>query len=101
MLLPALTILLAMTVAAPGPAASQSRECGRDAFSKAVDEAAGALRKHSGETQPRILAGIRQLKDRHGWRDDEEGERARELLSDAETEALDQKAAQLLANMDR
>ena len=38
---------------------------------------------------------------RNGWRDEEEGDRARELLADAETDALDQKAAQLLATMDR
>ena len=101
MLIPALTALLMMTVGAPTGASAQSRDCGRDAFSKAVDEAAGALRKHSSETQPRVLAGIRQLKARHNWRDEDEGERARELLSDAETEALDQKAAQLLATMDR
>jgi hypothetical protein len=105
MLLPALTVLLALTVGAPsgavGQTRDQARECGRDAFSKAVDDAAGGLRKHSSETQPRILAGIRQLKARHAWRDEDESERARELLSDAETEALDQKAAQLLAALDR
>lgn len=101
MLLPALTVLLAMTAGASNTALAQTRDCGRDAFSKAVDEAAGALRKHSSETQPRILAGVRQLKARHGWRDEDEGERAREMLADPETEALDQKAAQLLATMDR
>ncbi len=105
MLLPALTILLVLTVGAPSDASGQTndpaRDCGRDAFSKAVDDAAGGLRKHSAETQPRVLAGIRQLKAQRGWRDEDEAERARELLSDSETEALDQKAAQLLATLDR
>jgi hypothetical protein len=101
-----LTVLLAITVGTHGlgtlgGAHGQSPDCGPDAFSKAVDKAAAALRQHSADTQPRILAGIRQLKVRHGWRDEDESERARELLADAETDALDQKAAQLLATMDR
>jgi hypothetical protein len=101
-----LTVLLAFTVGTlgagpPGVALGQIAGCGQDAFSNAVDKAAAALRQHSADSQPRILAGIRQLKVRHGWRDDEEGDRARELLADAETDALDQKAAQLLATMDR
>lgn len=101
-----LTVLLAFAVGTlgagpPGAALGQTAGCGPDAFSHTVDKAAAALRQHSADSQPRILAGIRQLKLRHGWREDEEGERARELLADAETDALDQKAAQLLATMDR
>jgi hypothetical protein len=106
MLIKVLTVLLAFSVGTQGmgfqaSAFGQKSECGSDAFSKAVDKAAAALRQHSAESQPRILAGIRQLKVRYGWRDEEEGDRARELLADAETDALDQKAAQLLATMDR
>lgn len=106
MLIKVLAVLLAFTVGTQGlgtpeGALGQTPDCGRDSFSKAVDKAAAALRQHSAETQPRILAGIRQLKVRHGWRDEEESDRARELLSDMETDALDQKAAQLLATMDR
>ncbi len=101
MLTQRLTVLLAIFVGTATAALGQTQDCGRDAFSKVVDETAGALRKHSNETQPRILAGIRQLKVRHGWRDEDEGDRARELLSDLETTSLDQKAAQLLATMDR
>jgi len=101
MLIHALTALLALITAVPSSALAQAPKCGRETFSKAVDDAAGALRKHSSETQPRILAGIRKLKVRHSWRDDDEADRARALLSDTETEALDQKAAQLLATMDR
>ena len=102
MIIKVMTVLLAVTVGTSlGTALGQKADCGSDAFSKAVDRAAAALRQHSADTQPRILAGIRQLKVRNGWRDEEEGERARELLADAETDALDQKAAQLLATMDR
>jgi hypothetical protein len=106
MLIKVLTVLLAFIVGTQGlgileDALGQSPDCGRDSFSKAVDKAAASLRQHSAETQPRILSGVRQLKVRHGWRDEEEGDRARELLSDTETDALDQKAAQLLATMDR
>ena len=106
MLMKVATVLLGCAVGthgmgAFGDAFGQAQDCGRDAFSKAVDQAAGALRKHSAETQPRILSGVRQLKVRHGWRDEEETDRARELLADMETDALDQKAAQLLATMDR
>jgi hypothetical protein len=95
-----LTALLA-TAALSGPAFAQAQSCGPEHFSKVVDDAAAGLRRHSGETQPRIQAGIAKLKARYGWRDDEQGDRARELLADAETEALDHKAAQLLATLDR
>jgi hypothetical protein len=106
MMIKMLTVLVAVTtgtqgIGAFGVAHGQAPDCGRDAFSKAVDKAAASLRQHSAETQPRILAGVRQLKVRHGWRDEEETDRARELLADTETDALDQKAAQLLATMDR
>ena len=106
MLIKMMIVLLAFSVGTQGmgllgSAYGQKSECGSDAFSKAVDKAAAALRQHSAESQPRILAGIRQLKVRNGWRDEEEGDRARELLADAETDVLDQKAAQLLATMDR
>ena len=102
MIIKVMTVLLAVTVGTSlGTALGQKADCGSDAFSKAVDRAAAALRQHSADTQPRIVAGVRQLKVRNGWRDEEEGDRARELLADAETDALDQKAAQLLATMDR
>ena len=101
MLTQRLTVLLAITFATATVAFGQAPDCGRDAFSRVVDETAAALRKQSNDTQPRILAGIRQLKVRHGWRDEDEPDRARELLADPETGALDQKAAQLLATMDR
>ena len=69
MLIKVLTVLLAFSVGTQGmgfqgSAFGQKSECGSDAFSKAVDKAAAALRQHSAESQPRILAGIRQLKVR-------------------------------------
>ncbi len=100
MLIRVLTAFIAI-IALAGSAFAQAQSCGRETFSKAVDDAAAELRRHSSETQPRIQAGIRKLTARHGWRDEEEVDRARELLADAETEALDHKAAQLLATMDR
>ena len=79
-----LTALVA-TAALSGPAFAQAPTCGRESFSKVVEDAAAGLRRHSSETQPRIQAGISQLKARHSWRDEEQAERARELLADAET----------------
>ncbi len=100
MLIRMLTALLA-TAAFSASALAQAQGCGPKSFSKIVDDTAASLRRHSSETQPRIQAGVSQLKARYGWRDAEQAERARELLSDAESEALDHKAAQLLASMDR
>lgn len=94
-------IAVLATAALSGPVFAQAQSCGPDRFSKVVDDAAASLRRHSGETQPRIQSGITKLKTRYGWRDDEQADRARELLADAETEALDHKAAQLLATLDR
>ncbi len=101
MLIRVLTALVAIAAFSASASAQQAQSCGRESFSKAVDDAAAVLRRHSSETQPRIQAGIRQLKTHHGWRDEDEADRARELLSSPETEALDHKAAQLLAAMDR
>ena len=101
MLIRVLTAIVATAALSGSALAQQEQSCGRETFSKAVDDAAAVLRRHSSETQPRIQAGIRQLKTRHGWRDEEEAERARELLANPESEALDHKAAQLLAAMDR
>lgn len=100
MLIRMLTALFA-TAALSGSAFAQGQSCGPESFSKIVDDTAAGLRRHSSETQPRIQAGISQLKARYGWRGAEQADRARELLSDAESEALDHKAAQLLATMDR
>jgi len=100
MLIRMLTALFA-TAALSGSAFAQAQSCGPESFSTIVDDTAASLRRHSSETQPRIQAGISQLKARYRWRDAEQADRARELLSDAESEALDHKAAQLLATMDR
>src|SRR5690606_39442108 len=89
------------SAALSGSVFAQAQSCERESFSKIVEDTAAGLRRHSSETQPRIQAGISQLKARYGWRDAEQADRARELLGDAESEALDHKAAQLLATMDR
>lgn len=83
------------------PRAATAEPCTRDAFAKIVNESGAALRHLSAETQPKMQAGFRRLKDKNGWREDDYIDKATAVVTDARSEALDQKAAELLARLDR
>ena len=75
--------------------------CSRDSFAKVVNESGAALRRLSADTQPKMQAGFRRLKDKNGWREDDYIDKATAVVTDERSEALDQKAADLLARLDR
>lgn len=83
------------------PRAAIAEPCSRDAFAKIVNESGAALRRLSAETQPKMQAGFRRLKDKNGWREDEYIDKATAAVTDTRSEALDQKATELLARLDR
>jgi hypothetical protein len=80
---------------------ASAEPCSRDSFAKIVNESGAALRRLSAETQPKMQAGFRRLKDKNGWREDEYIDKATALVTDERSEALDQKATDLLARLDR
>ncbi len=83
----------------PGSASAQT--CGRDAFRKIIDETGQALRRLHTESQPRLTAGFRRLKALNGWSEEEHIDRAMELVADTQGASLDNRAAELLARLDK
>lgn len=83
------------------PVTSAAQTCGRDAFRKIVDETGQALRRLHSESQPRLTAGFRRLKALNGWSEEEHIDRAMELVADTQAATLDNRAAELLARLDK
>jgi hypothetical protein len=81
-----------------GPAMAEP--CNRETLRRVVDEAGARLRVLTGETQPRILAGIRKLKEKRGWTGPDSDDKVAAVMGDARTAELDSKAAELLARID-
>ena len=79
----------------------QAEPCSRDAFAKVVNNSGAALRRLSADTQPKMQAAFRRLKDKTGWREEDYIDKANALVVDERSEALDQKATELLARLDR
>lgn len=84
-----------------GAQTASAEPCSRDSFAKIVNESGAALRRLSAESQPKMQAGFRRLKDKNGWRQDDYIDKATALVTDERSEALDRKAADLLARLDR
>lgn len=97
----AFALLLAAGAIALGAQMVAAEPCSRDSFAKVVNESGAALRRLSAETQPKMQAGFRRLKDKNGWREEDYNEKATALVTDERSEALDQKATELLARLDR
>ena len=97
-----MTVLLAALVAGAASAAAQPVQvCTQEQFRRVVDEAGAALRRLNAETQPSIEAGLRRLKVKNGWSDDDAIDKANALLTDAKTDGYDAKASDLLIKLDR
>ena len=92
-------VLGALVIAASVPAVAQT--CTQDQFRKVVDDAGSSLRRLHAESQPAIEAGMRRLKAKYGWTDDNYEEKANTLLNDAKTESYDVKASELLSKLDQ
>ncbi|MFM9849629.1 MAG: DUF1134 domain-containing protein [Hyphomicrobiaceae bacterium] len=97
----ALIACLAAGVLLCAPRTASAEPCSRDSFAKIVNESGAALRRLSADTQPKMQAGFRRLKDKNGWREDDYIDKATAVVTDERSEALDQKATELLARLDR
>jgi hypothetical protein len=74
--------------------------CTKDTMRRVIDEAGARLRVVTAETQPRIMAALRKLKEKRGWTGAEGDEKAGAFMSDERTAELDSQAATLLARID-
>jgi hypothetical protein len=83
---------------APAPAAPV---CTQADLAAVVDDMGAKLRTSSMEAYPRMQARMRQLAAAKGWPETEAEAKAQELLEDRESRALDEKAGQLLIELDR
>jgi hypothetical protein len=82
------------------PAASPPG-CTQADLAAVVDDMGAKLRATSIEAFPRLQARMRQLAATKGWPEVEAEAKAQELLDDNESRTLDEKAAQLLIELDR
>lgn len=98
-LLPA-TLVLAELLFATSVLA-QNQTCTSEQFRKVVDDTGAVLRKLNADSQPRMEAGFRRLKDKHSWAEREYQEKAIALLSDPKSDRYDATAGELLGRLDR
>jgi hypothetical protein len=93
--------LLAAVMSLAGSLPAHAEPCSRDAFAKVVNDSGAALRRLSAESQPKLQAAFRRLKDKNGWREEDYLDKANAFAVDAHSEGLDQKATELLVRLDR
>lgn len=94
-----IALVLVLSVAHGDVLSAQT--CTRTTVRAVVDDTGRALRQIHQEAQVRLDTGLRKLKTRRGWTEDEYLEKGNEFLSDERTEALDAKASELLARLDK
>ena len=100
--MPVVVALLSLMLAlASSSAQAQTAQCPPEQFRKVVDDAGAALRKINSDQRPKLEAGLRRLKDKHGWSEDDYADKANVLLSDAKSDDYDVKASELLAKLDQ
>jgi hypothetical protein len=95
--------LTALLLAVP-PANAQapaSPACTAADLAVVVDDMSAKLRATSMETYPRLQERMRQLAAKKGWLEIEAEAKAEALLDDDESRALDERAGQLLIELDR
>jgi hypothetical protein len=99
-------LMLPLAAAVTPPALAQTTSaaaqgCAQADLAAVVDDMGAQLRAASMEAYPRLQARMRQLAAAKGWPELEAEAKAQELLDDAQSRTLDEKAAQLLIELDR
>src|SRR5262245_47167146 len=92
------TTMLAFAALA-SPAAAQ--ECKQEDVSTVIDSTGGRLREINSQWQPRLRAKLRELAQKNGWSEAEVETKGRAVIEDDETRSMDERAAALLADLDR
>ena len=91
-----LSLLLPVLVQSP----VLGQTCTRAQLGRVIDESDEALRKANQDASPRLMAKLRQLRDRKGWPEEDYEAKAYEYLEDEKVRALDDQAKLLLARVD-
>lgn len=96
-------IAVAVAVIAFGLLATQGRSqtCKPEDVFATIDATGAKLREINSDWQPRLQAKLKQLAQKRGWADGEAETKGRAVIEDAETRRLDERAAGLLADLDR
>ena len=92
--------LIALAVSLLGPAAS-AQSCTSEQIRKVVDDTGAVLRRINAESRQRLDTGLKRLKEKNGWSEDDYLEKANLALSDARSDAYDVTATDLLGKLDR
>jgi hypothetical protein len=91
----------AQSEATPSPAIVLTAACTQADLAAVVDDMGARLRASSTEASPRMQARMRQLAAAKGWSEVEAETKAQDLLEDRESRSLDERAGQLLIELDR
>lgn len=95
------SIASAQTGGQSTPAITVAAACTQADLAAVVDDMGAKLRASSMEAYPRLQARMRQLAAAKGWPEVEAETKAQDLLEDRESRALDERAGQLLIELDR
>jgi hypothetical protein len=95
----ALSTLVAALLGTSPPVGAQS--CTYAAVRKIVDDTGRVLRNIHQESQSRLDAGFRKLRQQRGWSEQDYLEKANQALADERSEAFDAKAGELLTRLDQ
>ena len=79
---------------------ARAETCTADSFGDAVDASAAELRAFSAETQPRLKAKLQALRDHKGWTEPDYETKGLKLVHDAQLDAYDAEAGELLSKID-
>ena len=85
----------------PAPQSTAAATCTQADLAAVVDDMGAKLRASSMEAYPRLQAKMRLLAASKGWSEVEAEAKAQDLLEDRESRALDDRAGQLLIELDR
>ncbi len=97
---PTLLLFAALSAMAAPLTVAVAEDCQRSEARRLVDEAGARLRVLTAETQPKLQARLRQLKEKRGWTGPESEDKVAAFVSDPRTIELDGKAAALLMRID-
>lgn len=78
----------------------RAETCTADSFGEAVDASAAELRAFSAETQPKLKAKLQALRDHKGWTEPDYETKGLKLVHDAQLDAFDAEAGELLGKID-
>ena len=96
-----LTVAASALAVLAGAAGAGAQGCKPDDVFAVIDSTGQRLREINGDAQPRLRAKLAELARKNGWSEAEIENKGRGVLDDEETRRLDQRASDLLAELDR